>query len=95
MYCYITARGDYEAQLLSNRKRLNPAGDEVRYELIVGRRDEALDCEVLAEHAKRAIFVHLWTEKHWQQAEKMLIESAMPKAKVDVPAEENVIPGVI
>ena len=95
MYCYLSARDDYEAQLLSNRKRLNPAGDEVRYELIVGRRDEALDCEVLAEHSRRAIFIHLWTEKHWQQAEQMLIASVRPK-EVTVPVkDENVVKGVI
>lgn len=95
MFCYLTARNDYETQLLSNRKRLNPAGNEVRYELIAGRRDEALDCEVLAEHAKRAIFLHLWTEKHWQQAEKLLTDSVTMKPKQEVVEEQYAYPGVM
>jgi phage terminase large subunit GpA-like protein len=69
---YRLVRNDYEDQLLSNKKRINPAGDATRYELVMGKRDEVLDCEVLALHASRALHLHVWTEKHWQQAERLI-----------------------
>jgi phage terminase large subunit GpA-like protein len=95
MYHYTSARPDYEEQILSNKKRLSTAEGEIRYELTMGKRDEALDCEVLAEHAKRAIFLHLWTEKHFQQAEKSLVESVLLLANTQVQEpEQNVFPGI-
>lgn len=72
---YATCRSDYEDQLLSNKKRMNPSGNAVRYELVIGKRDEALDCEVLALHASRALHLHVWTEKHWAQAEQMILKN--------------------
>jgi phage terminase large subunit GpA-like protein len=97
MFHYIDVRDDYEEQILSNIKKLSPSGNEVRYELIVGRRDEALDCEVLAEHAKRGMFIHVWTPKHWQQAEQLLIDAVLqkPAPNQEMPEEEeNVFPGI-
>jgi phage terminase large subunit GpA-like protein len=93
MYHFRSVRDDYEEQLLSNRKRLSPSGNETRYELIVGRRDEALDCEVGALHAKYGLFLHLWTEKQWQQAERFLVASVISKQKT-VSEEQNVFAGV-
>lgn len=71
-YHYKDCREDYEEQILSNRKRGNPP----RHELILGKRDEVLDCEVLALHASRAINIHRFTEKHWQQAESLIVNTS-------------------
>lgn len=69
MYHYLHIREDYEEQVLSERKRGNPA----RYIVIPGKRNEALDCEVLALHAAHGIKLHLWAEVHWTQIENSLI----------------------
>lgn len=89
-YHYKTCRSDYEEQLLSNKKRLNASGDAARYELVMGKRDEVLDCEVLALHASRALHLHVWTEKHWQQAEQMLTR----KVLTSKPTQQNVTRGI-
>lgn len=87
---YKECREDYEEQLLSNKKRISPSGERVRYELVFGKRDEALDCEVLALHASRALHLHLWTEKHWQQA-----ESIITMQKILSPVKKpNITPGI-
>jgi phage terminase large subunit GpA-like protein len=90
---YMSVRNDYEEQLLSNKKRLNGAGDATRYELVMGKRDEALDCEVLALHASRALHLHVWSEKHWQQAEKSLINASHTTSGPNRPVS-NVTPGI-
>lgn len=88
---YKTCRSDYEDQLLSNKKRRNTAGNATRYELVMGKRDEALDCEVLALHSSRALHLHVWTEKHWQQAEKMLTQASIGSKRT---AGDNITAGV-
>jgi phage terminase large subunit GpA-like protein len=91
MYHYKDVRSDYEPQLLSNKKRFSATGGKARYELVVGKRDEVLDCEVLALHSSRALHLHIWTEKHWQQAEAMLtISSTLKKAATP----QNITPGI-
>lgn len=92
-YHYKSVRNDYEDQLLSNKKRINASGNAVRYELVMGKRDEALDCEVLALHSSRALHLHVWTEKHWQQAERMLVQSNQ-KTIVKKQSGSNVTAGV-
>lgn len=94
MFHYETVRDDYEDQLLSNKKRMSPTGSEVRYELILGKRDEALDCEVLAEHAQRGMFLHLWGEQHWQQAERGLVQNVLETAPDESEDLDNVYPGI-
>lgn len=92
MYHYATVRNDYEDQLLSNKKKWSATAAASRYELVMGRRDEALDCEVLALHSSRALHLHLWGEKHWQQAEQMLTVSATLQKAASTP--NNVTPGI-
>lgn len=90
---YKECRNDYEEQLLSNKKKISPSGSEVRYELVFGKRDEALDCEVLALHSSRLLHLHLWSDKHWAQAENSLIKKQSLKYS---PAQTNpnVTPGI-
>jgi phage terminase large subunit GpA-like protein len=90
---YRTVRSDYEDQLLSNKKRISPAGDSTRYELVMGKRDEVLDCEVLALHASRALHLHVWSEKHWQQAEKLIINGSSETTGPSKPST-NVTKGI-
>lgn len=93
-YHYEKVRDDYEEQLLSNVKRLSPSGKDTRYELLPGKRDEALDGEVLALHAARAISLHLWQERHWQQAEKGLLRNQLTAPKAAPVEEDSITPGV-
>lgn len=69
---YKGVREDYEEQLLSNTKKVNPRGNNIRYELTFGKRDEALDCEVLALHANRALRLQLWSPRLWTEAEAVI-----------------------
>lgn len=93
-YHYSGVREDYEDQLLSNKKRRTPAGDATRYELVMGKRDEVLDCEVLALHASRALFIHTWTEKHWQQVESSIIQTSVIKGMTATADYQNVTKGI-
>ena len=87
---YKDCREDYEEQVLSNKKRISPSGGNIRYEIVFGKRDEALDCEVLALHAARALHLHLWTEKHWTQAESVItMQKILPNKRTS-----NVTPGI-
>jgi phage terminase large subunit GpA-like protein len=94
MYHYKGTREDYEEQVLSNKKRFSTVAGHARYELVVGKRDEALDCEVLALHSSRALHLHLWTEKHWQQAETMLTTTATLQKAVSARSNSNVTRGI-
>lgn len=94
LYHYQNCRNDYEDQLLSNKKKYSPSGGASRYELVMGKRDEALDCEVLALHASRALHLHLWQEKHWQQAERMLTAAARLEQVTNSSTTGNITPGI-
>ena len=95
MYHYKTCRADYEEQLLSNKKRFSATSNSSRYELVIGKRDEALDCEVLALHSSRALHLHVWTEKHWQQAESMLtVNTTLAKVAQSSEDNSNITPGI-
>ena len=91
-YHYKGCREDYEEQLLSNKKRISPLGDKIRYELVFGQRDEALDCEVMALHAARALHLHLWEEKQWKVAEELILIKRILDTKL--PATGNVTSGL-
>lgn len=87
---YKEVREDYEDQLLSNKKKVTPSGNSVRYELVFGKRDEVLDCEVLALHASRALRLQLWSDKLWTQAETVVTtQKLLTKRKTS-----NVTPGI-
>ena len=89
-YHYKDCREDYEEQLLSNKKRISTSGNNVRYELVFGKRDEVLDCEVLSLHASRALHLHLWTDKHWTQAEISMTKQRILQSR----KSSNVTPGI-
>lgn len=67
IYVGTHIREDWEHQMLSNVKR------GARYELLTGQRDEGLDTFILNEHAKRAIGVHLFTERQFDTLEQQFL----------------------
>lgn len=71
MHWYKTVRPDYWEQLLSEVKAPHRT---IRNKLVwqkkSGVRNEALDCEVYALHAARALKLHLWNEDRWAEAER-------------------------
>lgn len=86
-YFYDRIRNDYSVQLLSNVRK----GGVGKYELKLGQNDEALDCEVLALHASRAIHLNVWTETHWAQAEASIFNAVTAKK---VESAKNVTKGI-
>ena len=73
MHAYRDVRGDYWEQVLSEVKvpvRGRP-GRKV-WQRKVGVRNEALDCEVYAEHAARALRLHVLKELEWIALEKQI-----------------------
>ncbi|MDD5165740.1 MAG: phage terminase large subunit family protein [Candidatus Pacebacteria bacterium] len=67
------AYGQYEEQMLSCVKRISTDNKVTRYELKPGKRKEAMDCEKLALHAAYAIQLRNWTDEHWIQAERSIM----------------------
>lgn len=91
MYNYATVSDDYYKQLLSNSKRVSGVNKRVRYMLKSGHNDEALDCEVLALHASRSLYLHLRTNEDW-----MLQKAQLLGLTKNIPEETsvNVTPGL-
>ena len=68
MHHYQGVREDYYEQLLSEVKAPRRGyGKQKLWQRIVGVRNEGLDCEVYALHAARAMKIHLWTKRRWEQ----------------------------
>lgn len=85
---YRSVRADYFDQLLSEVKA--PAREQKRsrdllkprdllkvWQKRAGARNEALDCEVLALHASRALKLHLYREEHWTALERRIRQTAL------------------
>lgn len=74
-------RPDYCEQLLAERKvPKRTAGrysDELVWQKIPGKRNEALDTEVYALHAARAVKVHLKSEADWIKLDQALRQQAL------------------
>lgn len=78
MHSYQTVRGDYYAQVTSEVKApsRNLRHRKV-WQLKAGQRNEALDCEILALHAARAIKLPLYKPSHWEQLEHQLQQAPL------------------
>lgn len=87
-------RDDYCEQLLAEQKV--PKRKDGRYDgelvwtKIVGKRNEALDTEVYALHAARAVKVHLKSDAEWTRLDQQLRQQAL----FDAPATPRAAPRV-
>ncbi|MGE8356443.1 MAG: terminase gpA endonuclease subunit, partial [Microvirgula sp.] len=74
-------RSDYCEQLLAERKvpKRGKAGysDEMVWQKVPGARNEALDTEVYALHAARAVKVHLKSDADWDRIDQSLRQSPL------------------
>lgn len=68
MHWYRGVRGDFYEQLADSEVKIPSAraGGKLTWTLKTGRRNEALDCAVYAEHAARALRLHLATHAGWE-----------------------------
>lgn len=74
MHWYRGIRGDYFKQLTSEVKapRKGAARNKLYWQCKQGVRNEALDCEVYALHAARAMKINLMTESQWRVIEEKI-----------------------
>ncbi|MFL9610191.1 phage terminase large subunit family protein [Methylobacillus sp. Pita2] len=94
MHVYEGVRDDYFEQLTSEVKAPAPRSRNRRVWLKKsGVRNEALDCEVMALHAARALKVHLYTEQRWDELEQAVrqpdIFAAAPQPDDEPDLEED------
>lgn len=75
MYAYRGVRPDYWEQLTSNipKRRKNRIG----FTLPAGKRDEALDCEVMCLHGAYRLHIFYWGEEQWKVLEQKLIQTSL------------------
>jgi phage terminase large subunit GpA-like protein len=80
MHWYSGVRPDFFEQLADSEVKVPSAkvrGKRV-WTLKTGKRNEALDCAVYAEHAARAARLHLYNAAQWQALERSLQTPAAP-----------------
>lgn len=88
-------REDYCEQLLSERKvpkrKSGQYSDELVWQKVPGKRNEALDTEVYALHAARAVKVHLKSDADWTRLDQELRQQALfDEPTAPVPAAVDV-----
>lgn len=68
VHWYRGVRADFYEQLVDSEVKIPSAraGGKLTWTLKTGKRNEALDCAVYAEHASRALRLHLYTESAWK-----------------------------
>lgn len=82
MHVYASVRPDYWAQMLAEMKAPHPKQRHKRvWVRRAGQRNEALDCEVYALHAARALKVHLMKDAHWRALEAAVTGEPKPGAE--------------
>ncbi len=84
MHWYAGVRADYWEQLTSEVKipgKVNRA--KKVWDKKAGARNEALDCEVYALHAARALKTHLMHEAHWAALEQRIRQRTLLDPVVD------------
>ena len=91
MHIYRNVRSDYWTQITAEVKapsrRLR---GRMVYQKKAGVPNEALDAEVYALHAARAIKLHLLSPAQWDELEKRLVQSDMFRAAASAPSSINV-----
>lgn len=92
-HVYKSVRVDYFDQVLSEVKAPHRTmRNKMVYQLKAGQRNEALDCEVYAMHAGRAVRVHLLTDKHWDAIEQRIIQSDLFNTEQEAKPETKAAP---
>jgi phage terminase large subunit GpA-like protein len=77
-HAYSGVRDDYWDQITAEVKAPNRRlGGKRTYMLKVGARNEALDCEVGAEHAARSLKLHVHSPAHWDAIESSARQLAL------------------
>ena len=86
MHWYKSVRPDYWGQILSEVKAPHRTirGRKV-WQKRSGERNEALDCEVYALHAARALKINLWNESRWRMVEQEVRSASLFDEVPDVP----------
>lgn len=96
MHFYAGVRADYCSQLLSEIKvpsRMNK--HKKVWQKKVGVRNEALDCEVYALHAARALGVHTMSAAKWAMYENALLQPVLfdeKSSEASQPTEQHARP---
>ncbi|HET8687366.1 MAG TPA: terminase gpA endonuclease subunit, partial [Methanosarcina sp.] len=91
MHFYSGVREDYYEQLLSEVKAPRRGhGKQKLWQKIVGVRNEALDCEVYCLHAARAMKIHIWNVKRWEQERDKMMKTEV----VEIPVYEEIAPDI-
>ena len=77
MHWYAGVRPDFFEQIADSEVKVPnaKAGGRRVWTLKTGKRNEALDCAVYAEHAARALRLHLYHDAQWTARERMLTGS--------------------
>ena len=89
MHFYKDVRADYWDQLLSEIKVPSRLNQFKRvWQKISGKRNEALDAEILALHAARHARVHLTKERGWSALEMKYPKPLEPKKTEEKPMQE-------
>lgn len=90
MHWYSEIRADYYAQLTNEVLAPHPRNpSKMVWQILSGRRNEALDCEVYALHAARSLKTHLLRGPEWDQLEQQLMQPTL-FASTDQPV--NAVP---
>jgi phage terminase large subunit GpA-like protein len=76
-HVYREVRGDYWEQLTAEVKVPARGSAKLLWQVRAGRRNEALDAEVYALHAARALKTHLLTADQWTQHEAALKQAPL------------------
>ncbi len=86
MHWYRGVRPDFFEQLADSEVKIPSAraGGRLVWTLKTGKRNEALNCTVYAEHAARAIRLHVYTDSQWVAHENAL--RPLPKMDGEAPA---------
>lgn len=81
MHWYRGVRADFFEQMIDSEVKIPSAraGGKLTWTLKTGKRNEALDCAVYAEHATRALRLHLCTESGWTVRANTLAQKATGK----------------
>jgi phage terminase large subunit GpA-like protein len=90
MHWYEGVRSDFFEQLADSEVKIpsSRTGGRKVWTLKAGKRNEALDCAVYAEHAARALQLHLANDAEWRAYEQML-DLAKEAATVPFTAAAN------
>jgi phage terminase large subunit GpA-like protein len=83
MHWYKGVRPDYFDQLTAEVKAPRRTSKGKVWQKKVGKRNEALDCEILALHAAKAQRIDTWTEAKWQELEQQLVQPPLFERAAD------------